>query len=1020
MRIPTPLRRSWARWFSATGLAAAITLLCGVGVGRAQTTGKISGTVTDAGTGEPLPGVNVVIEGTQQGTATDAEGYYVILNVAPGTYDLRASFIGYQTLTKTGVEVTVDHNTVVDYALEPATAELQEVTVRAEREVVKMDMSASAVSIQAQDVQNIPSVKDFGEFLNLQGGIEGMSVRGGGLDEVDFMVDGLTMVDNRANTPLTNMVNLSAIQGAEIIKGGFNAEYGNVRSGVISVVTKDGDPNRYSGMFDMRVSPPRIKHSGTPLYDPMSYYLRPYFDDEVAWEGTGVWPEELQEQYPDFIGWNAVAERLNNDEDPSNDMTPEEAQQKFLWETAAEGSAALGQRENLYGNLWDWRIDGSLGGPVPVIGRYLGNMTFFASHKTNREEFGLPAGERPYFTDQNTMLKLTSRVTPRLKISAEGTFGNIYSIVRSPRAVRRINDYNQSATDVFDTRLIDAGTDHYSLYNPGGMNLANIYMNMQGINIDHTLSDRTFYKVRLSRSHVKNDVGRHQGYRDTTVVRCFGEQCVDERPWGLDVGTPYSNQAGFNLAGTHGDPFDFSTTTTYNLKFDITSQIGKYNLGKTGVEVNYDRLNTFHKEIREYVSHEEIEKWEAPPVRIGGYVQDKFEWKGMIANVGVRLDYYSPNTDWYFLDDPYSNYYSSEFATNFTEAVPRSATKAHTKISPRLGVSHPITSVSKLYFNYGHFYSVAPAQYRYRIRHPGYESALDYLGNPNLDLPRTVAYELGYEHQVGSVLVHVSGYYKDVTRQVARIDYTNYDASVDYSTFENNNYQDIRGFEIRLEKDIGRWVTGWVNYNYMVETSGYIGRQHYYQDQRLQRLQGLQNPYQEKPLARPYARALVSLHTPEGWGPELAGARPLSDWRLNFIYQYKAGRYFTWDPLDTDELQDNVQWAPYHNWDVRISKGINFGSTYGISLYADVQNLFNQKHLSDVAFEQGADFEEYMRSLHLPMYEDEIYQAEGLTAGDDRPGDIKSDGRSYIDMPDRSFLWYLDERYVEFGAVINF
>ena len=74
-------------------------------------TGKIVDTVTDAESGNPLPGVNVVVVGMQQGATTNAEGYYTILNVSPGTYDMRASFVEYAPQTVEGVNVNLDLTT---------------------------------------------------------------------------------------------------------------------------------------------------------------------------------------------------------------------------------------------------------------------------------------------------------------------------------------------------------------------------------------------------------------------------------------------------------------------------------------------------------------------------------------------------------------------------------------------------------------------------------------------------------------------------------------------------------------------------------------------------------------------------------------------------------------------------------------------------------------------------------------------------------------------------------------------
>ena len=120
-------------------------------------------------------------------------------------------------------------------------------------------------------------------------------------------------------------MNLSSIQEISIIKGGFNAEYGNVRSGMINIVTKDPRQRGYNGSIDFRFTPARLKHSGAPLFDPMNYYLRSYLDPEVAMKGTSMWDEETRSQYPEFEGWEAYAARINSDANPDNDMTPEEA-----------------------------------------------------------------------------------------------------------------------------------------------------------------------------------------------------------------------------------------------------------------------------------------------------------------------------------------------------------------------------------------------------------------------------------------------------------------------------------------------------------------------------------------------------------------------------------------------------------------------------------------------------------------------------------------------------------------------
>ena len=83
------------------------------------TTGKIAGIIKDSESGDPLVGVNVVIEGTTLGAATDLDGYYVILNVPPGNYKVTASFIGYFDYSITDARVNIDQTTTLGFEMQP-------------------------------------------------------------------------------------------------------------------------------------------------------------------------------------------------------------------------------------------------------------------------------------------------------------------------------------------------------------------------------------------------------------------------------------------------------------------------------------------------------------------------------------------------------------------------------------------------------------------------------------------------------------------------------------------------------------------------------------------------------------------------------------------------------------------------------------------------------------------------------------------------------------------------------------
>lgn len=977
-------------------------------------TGKIAGTVIDIETGERLPMANCMIVGTEMGAACDAEGDYFIINIPPGTYSLQVRMMGYESVTKTGIEVDADHTTEVDFELRPVAVEVPGITIVAKREIVKMDMSSSELVAEIEEIDAVPLVTDVREFINLQAGIQGWEIRGGGFDQSTFMLDGLMLVDNRTNQPITRP-NLSSIEEFSVIKGGFNAEYGNVRSGVINIITKEGSPEKYHGSINFQYTPAHYKHRGPDLYDWDNFYLRPYLEEEdsVCWLGTEVWPDSLQEIYREFMGWVAYSEMLMGDADTTNDMTPEQARNLFIWQHMADGCEEFGQTQTEYGHRPDWYLDVGFGGPVPFTN---GNLTFYSSYKTNKELFGLPTS-REYYEDENAQLKLTYRLTPDMKLTLEGLYGETKSVAGN--LISPAYGYLESGDDIFNTTLCASqlAWEHYrsgQLYFPSSLPPFDVYRTMGGMNLEHALSPNTFYSLRFTYSNVKHWSNGPDRWRDTTKVACFGNVCVDEQPHGCiwDVELDETIAMMVYTKACAG-MVDLSTGNTLNLKGDITSQIDKYNQIKAGFEYNYDNMNTNTERWTWHEIDHEYYVWDHYPIRASAYLQDKLEFEGMIANFGVRIDYSNPNCDWYTVDR-YDPAFKLPTLEEFMAAAQIAPAKSHLVISPRFGISHPISEVSKIYFNYGHFYSMAPSEalYDMRTKSPAHGYGIEVLGNPSAELPKTVAYELGYEHNIADLLLlHIAGYYKNVTNQTGWVYYTNYYGTIDYRTIENNNYEDIRGFEVTLRKQVGPWVTGFINYDYMVSTSGHIGREHYYEDPRQERIYGMQNPEQEKALPRPLWRALLKFTTPEDWGLIFGG------FNLSFLYSWRSGSYFTWDPLITYELEDNLQWKPYTNIDLRFTKDITY-SGMRFSVYLDVFNLFDWKHLDMSGFSTSEDYENYLESLHLPLYKEEGYEA--YEGGNDQPGDVKSKSKSYIDMPNREFLTYFDPRTITFGIRFYF
>jgi hypothetical protein len=225
-------------------------------------TGKIAGKATDIKTREPLVGVNILVEGTKLGATTDVQGDYYILNVLPGTYTVRASQLGYKQAEATDVRVRVDATTEVTFRLDQTVLEIgQEVVITAQRPLIEKDNTSTRTFIESSEILNRPAtvvaeVVSALPSINVENGV--LKVRGGTLNEVSFLIDGTRAWNPMNQDPYTN-INLSSIQEMEVITGSYNAEYGEARSGIFNIITKEGS-QRYTFAADVRYQAPGVKH----------------------------------------------------------------------------------------------------------------------------------------------------------------------------------------------------------------------------------------------------------------------------------------------------------------------------------------------------------------------------------------------------------------------------------------------------------------------------------------------------------------------------------------------------------------------------------------------------------------------------------------------------------------------------------------------------------------------------------------------------------------------------------------
>ncbi len=982
--------------------------------------GKIRGVITDAGTGETVPGASVTIEGTTQGAATQVDGYFFINNVRPGTYTLVISFVGYVTQRVEGVRVSTGLTTTKDIQLTEEAIGMGEIVVTSERPIVQLDVSANLASLSSESFEDLP-VGGIVEVLDLQAGIEpGLSIRGGGFNQVAFLVDGMNLRTGRHQNPISS-ISYTSVEEVQIQTGGFNAEYGNVRSGIVNVTTKDPSRTRYTVDALYRYEPPQSKAFNglggqslnnctypTTQGDCDSWFIRPFLDPEVAWDGTNAWDSYTQNQYSPFEGWNALAERLNSEEGGGFDVTPQDMQDYFKHTHRKDNEITKP----------DYEVDVTIAGPlVQGISSRLGDLRFSASYRGTQTAYIIPQS-RDAFTDQTFQAKIVSDIARGMKFSVRGMRG-IQRGVNSNQEIPNLQMYggNLPAYPWWGSgaKILDADERFGGVVlSDGAFALADIDHTMLGASFTHTLSSNTFYEVNLTNisskyrthfpnlrdgSYVENSeffslpytkngklTAEGEKLRDTDQITCFGggsdlngdgkvlPYCVGDEPFG------YLGQSGNLLASrvTIGGHWvksrDTSDVNVFTGRFDLTSQITRALQIKTGAELilsdyslNYKRVNL----AQIGPEPQEDYPYDRQPIQGALYIQGKLEFQGMIANLGVRADFFDANTAWWVAESPFDQAYRRR-VDDLDELLNKEDPPTQVFISPRLGVSFPITQKSKLYFNYGHFRQMLDPFDVFGIRQSR-SGGIDVLGNPEHPMPQTVAYELGFDQNLlDQYLFRISGFYRDISDQSRDVTYNGLGGVVNYRVKQPWNYADVRGAEITLTKLRGEWIRGFINYTYLQRKWGNFGYSEFNENTFEQQnyLLSSIDYRQAAPLAEPFARANLLFLTPSNFLPSVLKGKLLGDWRVSLLGEWRQGSQWRWAGGGgaPPELQENVRWRSYMNFDLRFTKHINtrFG---GAQIFLDVANVFNRRHLyraTGFRADDPRDFDRYMWSLHLP------------------------------------------------------
>ncbi len=446
-----------------------------------------------------------------------------------------------------------------------------------------------------------------------------------------------------------------------------------------------------------------------------------------------------------------------------------------------------------------------------------------------------------------------------------------------------------------------------------------------------------------------------------------GQADIDQEWW-----QDYNNDGKWNTADDFLNPGEWDPTafwqdrisTEYTFKFDIQSQVSNYHEMKSGAEIKFRdlQMESIQNPDQPYTGEAALPAGSPYPDRGGVrdfyhykplegavYAQDKMEFEGLIVNAGLRGDFII---------------HDQKVVDEFTERLARDepgaivANRGTWRVSPRLGISHPITEQSKLYFNYGHFYQAPQFQYFYRSATANFD-ANSTIGNPNLEYEKTVQYELGVNTQISQfVVIDVSGYYKDQYDLISTSDERWKNLTLD--RYVNLDYGRMRGFEFSIEKRPAHHYALTFNYDYSY-AYGKASDQHANRDARLNNV-----PYNwdEHPLnwdETHKINAYMTILYAQGEHPRILGMVMPDDWMLTLQWEFGSGLPYTPSKylvgIDNQNLVlPNSKRLPWHeNTTLKFEKYYTVGKMSENRLFFGftVSNLFNKRNINAVYTQTG-------------------------------------------------------------------
>jgi len=936
-------------------------------------TGKLRGIVLDKDSKQPLVGANVSVVGTSLGAVSDPEGSYVVVNLPAGTYAVKTTYVGYQSVSVQNVVVNSDLTTELNFSLPTEAVELKPIEITAERPLVNKNATNAVRITSSDDIQSLP-VRGINNILALSPGVvlqdNAVFIRGGRQDEVGFYLEGVSITNPMVGGRAVTLVQ-DAIEEIQVQAGGYNAEFGGANAGIIQQQLKSGTPN--------------LKWSGQFYTDNLGLRSR-----DNAYSGEKNWLGSRQYGYDEFTG--TLSGPLGNDKLKFFGLF------NYLFQRDPTPQPYPGITLGRIGDPVTHDTINLLYPAGPLLGSSLNQFTYTGTLTLDLHPISLRFGGT-YTTNTSYTAFTAARIAGNIanfmntgrneQVDVKNGSGSIkLTHLLSPTTFYEVTlGYFRQQNNTFDPIL----GDNFLSYGDSAANAEAGYVWARDP------GDPTGPYTRPAKKDISIFSFNAPGDVIADYIKFKRENISINAAVSSQVGSQHSLKIGGDYSRYTIRNYSFGNEGVFSLPGLIASnnELADGDPQKLTLEQIYINrgVNNFGYDVfgNETSTSGGIQDAKNP-VFASLYVQDKAEYSDLVINAGLRFDYI--NTDSKNFIDPTFPDLSIDKQTGALDPAGFVDVPSFTALSPRVGLSFPVTERTVFHTQFGKFVQ----QSRLRDIYQGlYATGSNIRGGFFIGAPvgfdvrptRTTQYEIGFTQQISDFAsFDVTGYYKDIQDEVVYDQITTRPGSAfgGYAILRNGDFATTKGVELtfNMRRQKRMQVNASVSFQDAQGTGSFPNSNRGIVAAPLDGVTIFRPQYVTPLEFNNSIRGNVNFdyHFGRNDGPSL-----FQQFGMSALVSFNSGHPFTRGTGGADlegDARDRIPTEPLNSsstpWvfqvDLRLDKSFALMEQLDATVYFSVINLLDTKNIQNVFLRTGTTNDDgYLRTQNYPAEYQALYKA---------------------------------------------